>query len=249
MTIASNIRKQIFIGYDPGQLQDFVVCLKSLRAMSAEPWEVHGVDMNFLRRSGLYTRPTRIDNYGKLFDVFSNAQMSTSFAISRFLVPHLAREGWALFVDCDTMFRVDPAELFDLADPSKAVMCVKHDHRPVETMKKTGHWQSGYERKNWSSVMLFNVDHKANKKLSLENINSVPGRDLHRFYWLEDDDIGALPPEWNYLVGYDPEFPEAPPKLVHWTLGSPCMPGYERSLFADMYFAYLDAWVQNPVLY
>jgi hypothetical protein len=52
--------------------------------------------------------------------------------------------------------------------------------------------------------MLFNCDHPSNKKLTVEMINTLPGRDLHRFCWLEDDEIGELDPGWNWLVGEQP---------------------------------------------
>jgi hypothetical protein len=33
--------------------------------------------------------------------------------------------------------------------------------------------------------MVFNCDHPANRALTLDLINTVPGRDLHRFCWLD----------------------------------------------------------------
>ena len=66
---------------------------------------------------------------------------------------------------------------------------------------------------------MFNCDHPANQRLSLQDVNERPGRDLHRFYWLHDDEIGELPPEWNWLVGVQPM--PAEPKLAHYTLGTP----------------------------
>ena len=68
-------------------------------------------------------------------------------------------------------------------------------------------------------VMLFNADHPANQRLSLQDVNERPGRDLHRLYWLNDDEIGELPPEWNVLIGIH-ELPQTP-KLIHYTLGTP----------------------------
>jgi lipopolysaccharide biosynthesis glycosyltransferase len=168
--------------------------------------------------------------------------MATEFAISRFLVPHLAKSGWALFMDCDMLVRADLMELFALADPSKAVMCVKHRHVPPPGLKMDGQEQTRYARKNWSSVMLLNRDHPANKRLTVEMINSVPGRDLHRFCWLEDDKIGELPPEWNFLVGHTKLPRGKSPKIVHFTEGTPAMAGYENVEFADEFWAQLQAW-------
>ena len=86
-------------------------------------------------------------------------------------------------------------------------------------MKMDGVVQTSYSRKNWSSVMLFNCDHPANRRLSLWDISNRKGRDLHAFYWLADSEIGDLPAEWNWLVGVQPK-PEAP-KIAHFTLGGP----------------------------
>jgi len=172
--------------------------------------------------------------------VISDAPCATEFSNSRFLVPHLAGSGWALFMDCDMLVRGNIRELFDLCDPEKAVMVVKHNHQPPEGVKMDGQMQTRYARKNWSSVIAFNCDHPANKALALEMVNVLPGRDLHRFCWLEDDLIGELPVEWNWLAGHSD--PAVDPKIVHHTEGSPCLPGYEDAPFADEWRAELARW-------
>jgi len=125
----------------------------------------------------------------------------------------------------------------------KAVACVQHNYRPQETIKMDGRTQSDYARKNWSSVMAFNVAHPANQRLTVEDINTRPGRDLHRFYWLQDDEIGALPPAWNWLAQVNDPMEE--PKLVHWTLGGPWLPAFEGAPFAEEWFAYRDEWARR----
>jgi hypothetical protein len=107
-----------------------------------------------------------------------------------------------------------------------------------------GQVQTRYSRKNWSSVFVLDADHPSNKNLTVALVNSVPGRDLHRFCWLEDDDIGELGAEWNYLVGHS-EHPD--PKIVHFTDGIPSMPGYENSEFADEWRNELRAWQRGPL--
>jgi hypothetical protein len=129
------------------------------------------------------------------------------------------------------MLRRNVSHLFELADDRYAVMCVQHDHRPQATSKMDGQIQTSYARKNWSSVMLFNVEHPGNARLTVEMINRLPGRDLHRFCWLRDDEIGALPPEWNFLAGNGQAM--ANPALVHFTNGLPDVPGCEAQPFAD----------------
>jgi hypothetical protein len=82
--------------------------------------------------------------------------------------------------------------------------------------------------------MLFNCAHPANKALSVELVNTVPGRDLHRFCWLDDALIGTLPQAWNYLVGTTSEAVD--PALVHYTEGVPDMPGYEHCAYSDEWY-------------
>jgi lipopolysaccharide biosynthesis glycosyltransferase len=233
------VRQSIFIGFDPRETDAFAVARYSAVRRLNLPIPVRGVVLTDLRTGGLYTRPTSRRD-GRLWDDISDAPMSTEFACSRFLVPRLAGSGWALFMDADMLVRADLTTLFALADPDKAVMVVKHNHRPPESVKMDGQMQTVYARKNWSSVCLWNVDHPSNRKLTTELINSIPGRDLHRFCWLDDHEIGELPHHWNHLVGEHPENPQA--KIVHFTLGTPSMPGYEQCEFADEWREHLNAW-------
>ena len=83
--------------------------------------------------------------------------MSTEFAVSRFLTPILAKTGWALFMDCDVLARISLARLFEKVNKSYAVMVVKHEHEPTELVKMDGQAQSAISRKNWSSVMAFQL--------------------------------------------------------------------------------------------
>ncbi len=172
-----------------------------------------------VRAKGLYTRPTETRG-NRLWDVISEAPMSTEFAVSRFLTPQLSKTDWAIFCDCDFLWLDDIASLFKLADPRYSVMCVKHAHTPPESVKMDNQAQLLYARKNWSSLMMWNCNHPSTKALSLEMINSLPGRDLHRFSWLKDEEIGALPHRWNWLEGHS-EKKDAPPSVIHYTRGGP----------------------------
>jgi hypothetical protein len=206
----------VYIGFDQKQAEAYAVTACSLRRRASVPVKITPVDSRRLAGCGLLRRPT--DLRGAIYDIHSNAECSTEFAISRFLVPHLAQTGFALFVDCDVVFLADVAELFALADKRYAVQVVAHEH--IGGGKKMdGRNQSSYPRKNQSSVMIFNCDHTANQRLSIQDVNERPGRDLHRFYWLNDAEIGPLPMEWNWLVGVKPK--PANPKLAHFTLGVP----------------------------
>jgi len=210
---------KVYIGHDSREHDAYRVAVRSLLRRSTVPLEIVPLDIERLAHSGLLRRC--IDRRGQMYDLPSNAPASTEFAISRFLTPIIAQAGWALFVDCDVLFLADVVDLFAMADPSKAVMVVKHQNGHIAGTKMDGQAQVLYPRKNWSSVMLFNCDHPANRRLSLQDVNERPGRDLHAFYWLADEEIGELPSEWNWLVGVQP-MPDYP-KLAHYTLGTPNM--------------------------
>lgn len=231
----------VWIGFDPRETAAFAVCKSSIYRRTFAPLRVYGVVLEQLRAQGLYYRPTERRD-GRLWDVISEAPMSTEFSVSRFLVPHLAGSGWALFMDCDMLVRANLADLFAQVDPAKAVYVVKHKHEPPVGVKMDGQAQTQYARKNWSSFVLWNVDHPAHKKLTVEVINTVPGRDLHRFFWLRDSDIGSLHPEYNYLVGHTKLAAGRTPKVVHWTEGIPLMAGYETTEYADEFFGELSQW-------
>ena len=227
---------KVFIGWDVREMRAWNVAQMSLKSRASVAVDVQRIVMSSLGARGLYTRPTREEPNGGYWDVISEAPMSTGHAIARFLVPHLCEyDGWALFTDGDVLFRDDVAKLFALADPENAVQVVQHQYAPLDTVKMDGQTQTRYQRKNWSSVMLFHCGHPANRALTVELVNSVPGRDLHRFCWLSDDLIGALPARWNLLVGHSPVDPSA--AVVHFTTGVPDMPGYEHCPYADEWYA------------
>lgn len=235
------MKRSIFIGYDQREEDAYLVAERSLNARASEPIVSYPLMLDILRAQCLYWREhTVVRQIGaphRLFDVISNAPMSTEFAISRFLTPHIAETGWALFMDCDVLIREDIHQLFAEADPRFAVQVVKHPALRSEGLKMDGQAQQPYTRKNWSSVMLFNCDHPANQYLTPDMVNEMPGRMLHRFCWLTDDQIGDLTPRWNYLVGVSK--PQADPSIAHFTLGVPSMRGYEHSEFADEWRAWL----------
>jgi hypothetical protein len=109
-----------------------------------------------------------------------------------------------------------------------------------------GQAQTRYARKNWSSFLIFNCDHPANQRLTLEMVNTLPGRDLHRFCWLEDHEIGELPQRWNFLVGHTD--PAIDPACIHWTSGTPDMKGYEDAAYADLWREARDNWAAGGLL-
>lgn len=243
------MQPSVWVGWDPRESAAFAVAKHTCRQHLTHPIPIYGLLLDDLIKMGLYKRPieyrpTAADK-PVMWDVVSDAPMSTQHANARFFVPMLAKEGWALFVDGDVMFRGNVARLFEQLDSSKAVYCVQHKHEVSDGVKMDGQLQTYYSRKNWTSVIAFNCDHVANKALKLDVLNNTPGRDLHRLFWLDDCDIGELPQPWNFLVGYTD--PEVSATIAHFTSGTPDMPGYENQKYADEWRAARDDWARGPL--
>jgi hypothetical protein len=212
---------QVFVGFDPREAVAFETLAHSIERRSSVPVSIKPLVQQDLREAGLYTRqrgPTE----------------STEFSLTRFLVPALANfHGWSVFMDCDMLCRADIAGLAAQRREDKAVMVVKHDYVPKTQRKFLDQVQTKYERKNWSSVMLFNNERC--RALTAGYVNSASGLELHRFRWVDDALIGDLPREWNWLVTEYDYNPDA--KLVHYTLGGPWFDAYRGCEYADEWFA------------
>jgi lipopolysaccharide biosynthesis glycosyltransferase len=123
-------------------------------------------------------------------------------------------------MDGDMILRDDIDKLWQLRNDKHAVMVVKHDYKTKMTTKYLGSKNENYPCKNWSSVILWNCSHPKNRVLTPEFIQTSTGAQLHRFTWLPDeDDIGSLPIEWNWLP--DELGANTDAKLLHYTLGTP----------------------------
>lgn len=202
---------RIFIGFDPRETVAYNVLAHSINARASQPVTIAPLMLSQL--DGLMWRER-------------NPLQSTDFSFSRFLVPHLAGfQGWALFMDCDMLVLDDVARLWDLRDESYAVQVVKHSHVPQEDVKFLGAVQTKYEKKNWSSIMLFNCARCT--ALTPDYVNQASGLELHQFKWLNDDSlIGEIPHAWNHLVDYDPPSPVAEISNLHYTIGGPYFDDY-----------------------
>jgi lipopolysaccharide biosynthesis glycosyltransferase len=195
----------VFVGYDSREDIAYRVCKYSILKHNSLV-NVIPIIQKELRSEGLYYR--EID-----------ALSSTEFSLTRFLVPHLSNYmGWSLFCDCDFVWLEDIQNLFDLCDNKFAVMVVKHNYKPKSLLKMDGKVQTIYPRKNWSSMILWNCEHPSNKKLTIQTINTCDPSYLHQFKWLKDDEIGEVPIEWNWLVGWNTG---SIPKSIHYTEGGP----------------------------
>lgn len=234
--------RSVYIGYDKREDIAYRVARFSLIRHSSIPLHVVGLHYEGLSHpgdgNGIHDRPY-IQNGNQYVDCKDERPFSTEFAFTRFLIPCLEQyqPGWSLFVDCDFLFLADIKELFALADERYAVMCVKHEYRPKDGMKMDGVSQTPYFRKNWSSCMLWNTGHPANRKLTREMVNNERGRFLHGFGWLMPEEIGHFGEEWNWLEGHSKL--DVNPKAVHFTAGGPWFPEYEDVMYADKWFAEL----------
>jgi lipopolysaccharide biosynthesis glycosyltransferase len=226
---------KVYVGYDQREHAAYEVCRHSLIRRSSLPVDCRPLTIDGLRRQGWYSREHYLVN-GQRFDFQDKKPFSTDFSFSRFLVPALENyQGWALFLDCDFLIRGDIAQLFEDADKDKAVLCVKHHHEPEEGLKMDGVLQTRYRRKNWSSLVLWNCGHPSNRRLTVENANTRPGAWLHAFEWLEEHEIGMLPADWNFLVGWDKLPYNEVPRGLHYTSGGPWFSDTQDVPYADLW--------------
>jgi lipopolysaccharide biosynthesis glycosyltransferase len=193
----------IFIGYDPREAVAYHVCVNSIIRHATQPVAIMPLALNLLK------------DYNE-----THTDGSNQFIYSRFLVPHLmSYQGWAIFIDGDMIVRDDITQLWNLREIDKDVMVVKHDYKTRMTEKYLGSKNENYPRKNWSSVILWNCSSWPNRRLTPEFVQNSTGAHLHRFTWVDDERIGTLPIEWNWLP--DEFGPNKDAKLLHYTLGTP----------------------------
>lgn len=217
----------VFVGYDAREAVAYSVLAYSIQARASEPVQIAPLMLSQLKT--VLTRER-------------HPLQSSDFSFSRFLTPYLSDyAGWSIFMDCDMLMLEDIARLYQLRDDRYAVMVVKHEHVPRETVKFLGEPQSKYEKKNWSSVILFN--NARCRALTPEYVNSASGLELHQFKWLGDDRlIGGLPDRWNHLVGYNA--PRRDAALAHFTQGGPYFDEYRDCEYSAEWFAERDAMLR-----
>jgi hypothetical protein len=209
----------ICIGFDPREAVAYHVLCHSILRRASGPVSITPLNLHNLW--GCYSRPR-------------DPLQSTDFAFSRFLTPYLTGfKGQSIFMDCDMLCLGDVYELAEYArnDPYADVYVVQHDYQPKTASKFLGAKQTAYPKKNWSSVMVFNGHRTPVRRLTPGYVNEATGMELHQFHWAVQ--VGALPPEWNHLVGEYAPNPQA--KLVHFTLGGPYFPEYANCEYAEQW--------------
>lgn len=202
---------RIFLGYDKNETVAFHVASHSIMRHASVPVSITPLVLSQLPM-------TRV----------RDPKQSTDFSFSRFLVPWLCNyEGFAIFADCDILVRADIATMKGTS--GSAVSVVQHDYQPRPEDKFLNQKQTIYDKKNWSSVMLF--DNAKCRVLTPAYVNKASGLELHQFKWLDESEIGSLNPSWNHLVDEYPPNPNA--KLVHFTRGGPWFAKFRFCEFAD----------------
>lgn len=215
---------KIFVGYDRRESIVYHTFCQSVIDHATKPVSIIPLALDHLK-----------DKYSEQHTDGSNA-----FIYSRFLVPSLCKyRGHALFVDGDMVVQDDITKLFhQYTDKDKAVSVVKHDYKTKHPVKYLGNKNEDYPRKNWSSVILWNCNHEANKILTPQKVKNESGKYLHRFEWLQDDQIGELPLEWNWLVEEYEHNDRA--RLLHYTVGAPNFTEYENCDHSPEWFRSCD---------
>lgn len=203
----------LYIGYDEKETVAYHVLSHSILKRATAPISI---------------TPLVRDHFRPFFTRERGPLDSTDFSITRFLVPYLSGyQGYSIFTDCDMLCQVDITKIWQtIVDDKAAVWVCQHDYTPKAGLKMLDQVQTSYARKNWASFMVFN--NSRCRALTPDYVNTATGLQLHRFAWLkEDHQIGALPLEWNWLVG---EYPaNATANMLHYTLGGPWWPRWRET--------------------
>jgi hypothetical protein len=170
---------------------------------------------------------------------------SNAFTFRRFLVPWMMRfEGVAVFMDgSDMLCMADVNELLELWDPYMAVQVVKHEYSTRHPRKYVGSAMEAdngdYARKQWASMMIINCSHFAWRNVTPEFVRRTTPMDLLQLRFIEDNRIGELPIEWNWLA--DEFGPNHQAKVLHWTAGIPAFEAHADAPMAREWTASLLA--------
>ena len=213
-------KANIYIGYDSREIIAYHVLCQSILKYSSIP-------VSFT--------PLKLDHFSKFYKRKKGPKDSTEFSISRFLVPYLSNfKGISIYLDCDMLFLDDIFKLIKLTEKSKhkSLWCIKHKHLVMDGKKFLKEKQLHYDKKNWSSLMIFN--NEKCKILTPAFIEKANGLDLHQFKWTKDSKIGGLPTKWNILSGYQKINNQT--KNIHFTEGGPYFKEYIKSKGANKWF-------------
>lgn len=208
---------RLFTGFDDREAIGWHVFCQSVMAKVSEPVEIVPITTRLAK--GLRGGGTN------------------AFTRSRFLVPSLCGySGWALFMDgADMMARDDIAKLWAFRNIArKSLWCVKHEYKTRHARKYVGTAMEAdnlhYDRKNWASLFLIDCSSPLAQTLTPERVESASLLELLQLQCFQQEDIGSLPLEWNWLIGEYKKNEDA--KIAHYTLGIPSFAHYADSDFA-----------------
>ncbi len=63
--------------------------------------------------------------------------------------------------------------------------------------------------------------------------------------WVSDEDIGALPVEWNWLEGWNEKPAQGTPKVVHFTRGGPWFEHWQNVDYGELWCAERDEMLRQ----
>ena len=208
---------KIFIGHDSRYPEATNVCRKSIENYSKDH-EIITLDRAKLIEDGIYGREPV---HGE----------STEFSFTRFYVPLLSNfQGISIFCDNDFLWKCDPIEIEQYL-LNNSVSVVKADVKRIYPNKMDGITNKAYPKKFWSSLMLFNNSYL--KNLNKEYLDNAKPKDLHEFFWTNDEEIGEIPLSYNYLVGY---YDFEDPKVLHYTQGGPWFEKYKNGELSEEWY-------------
>ena len=94
------------------------------------------------------------------------------------------------------------------------------------------------------------VSHPSNERITVDSVNNpnYDGSYFHRFSWLKDSEIGELPCDWNWLVGwYKKE--DGMPRAIHYTEGGPWFKNYRKCEFNNEWKTCLQEMMRSNEVY
>ena len=234
----------IFIGYDEREHEVFKVAEHTIKKHTKSiNVVVHKLHHKELREQGLFTRRWMTQRNGQMVCLEDNKPFSTQFSHSRFLVPELWRrlkdtnkDDFVMFVDCDFVFKEDLGVLLHeikSSNQNAPVYAVKHNYKPTSETKMDNVEQSQYNGKLWSAMVVYDMSHKANESLIPRVVNSVTGRYLHTFGWLDSlEMVGEIDEKWHFVPNHsEPRVNK--PCAIHFTEGGPWFENYRNCRYAE----------------
>ena len=251
----------IFVGYDERQHEPFLVAKHSLESLAKVPIKVHKMHHKDYRLQKLFTRKWTVEENGQYTDVLDGKPFSTQFSHSRFLVPELWRRikdedknPLVMFVDCDFVWTSDIGIMFKELEMKKIrnksttpVYCVHHNYKPTTLVKMDTVEQTSYNKKLWSSMMVFDMDHEDNSKLTKDCVNVESGNWLHSFNWVENpNSLGIIDESWNFIPDHS-EKNTSVINAIHYTEGGPWFKEYRQCSYGNLWWNTYEKYLSTKI--